>query len=244
MLTLSQQTPKPRSEVSAPEIVGLPEKTVGRQLFRIGVEWILRGLIWSFTRTRVSGIEHFPEGGPALIVTNHLGDADVVLGMAYFPAWVDALAKVELYSYPIVGKLMDMYGVIWVHRGQPDRKAIREALTGLKNGRFIAIAPEGRESVSGSLERGTGGAAYLALKSGAPIVPITFTGTENQRIIGNLRRLRRSQITLTVGPAFHLSSPPEMKLREAVQRGTHDIMRALARQLPPQYRGIYRNEGE
>jgi 1-acyl-sn-glycerol-3-phosphate acyltransferase len=107
---------------------------------------------------------------------------------------------------------------------------------------MIAIAPEGRESLSGALEEGTGGAAYLALKSGAPILPITFTGTENARIYGNLKRLHRSQVTLTVGALFRLDEYPDR--RQAVELGTQKIMRTLAAQLPPEYRGIYRAAAE
>ena len=59
---------------------------------------------------------------------------------------------------------MDWYGTIWVHRGRPDRRALRAALNGLAEGRMLAIAPEGRESISGELEQGTDGAAYIALR--------------------------------------------------------------------------------
>ncbi len=107
----------------------------------------------------------------------------------------------------------------------------------MKEGRLIAIAPEGRESLTGSLEGGTGGAAYLALKMDVPLIPVTFTGTENKRIYTNLKHFRRTDITLTIGTAFNLKQMPDW--REAVTEGTDLIMRKLAQQLPPAYRGIY-----
>jgi 1-acyl-sn-glycerol-3-phosphate acyltransferase len=110
-------------------------------------------------------------------------------------------------------------------------------LDGLAEKRVIFIAPEGRESVTGSLEGGTAGAAYLALKAGVPLVPMTFTGTENSHVFPNLKRLRRTRITLTVGPAFELESSPDW--RESVRAGTSTIMKKLATQLPPEYRGVY-----
>jgi 1-acyl-sn-glycerol-3-phosphate acyltransferase len=185
----------------------------------------------------MSGLQHFPRQGPALVVANHLGDADAVLAVACFPAWADGLAKIELFSLPIVGWVIEAYGVIWVHRGQPDRRALKAALEGLRSGRILAIAPEGRESVTGGLEEGTGGAAYLALKAQVPLVPVTFTGTENARIYPNMKRLRRTPVSITVGPPFRLESGPDR--RESVDRGTRTIMQALANQLPPEYRGIY-----
>jgi 1-acyl-sn-glycerol-3-phosphate acyltransferase len=152
------------------------------------------------------------------------------------------MGKVELYDLAVVGWLMDAYGVIWVHRGQPDRRALRAALEGLQEGRIISLAPEGRESLTGSLEEGSGGAAYLALKSGAPIVPVTFTGTENARVYGNMKRLRRTPVTITVGPRFTLQDLPDRK--EAIRLGTEQIMQTLAAQLPPEYRGIYSHDPE
>jgi 1-acyl-sn-glycerol-3-phosphate acyltransferase len=115
---------------------------------------------------------------------------------------------------------------------------LRSALQGLDEGRLVGIAPEGRESLSGALEEGTGGAAYLALKSGVPVVPVTFTGTENAAIFANLKRLRRSDVSMTVGPAFTL--PKGEDFRQAVREGTQTIMQKLAQQLPEQYRGHYR----
>jgi 1-acyl-sn-glycerol-3-phosphate acyltransferase len=155
---------------------------------------------------------------------------------------VETLSKAELYDYPVLGKLMDAYGVIWVRRGQPDRRALRAALDGLRQGRFVAIAPEGRESLSGALEQGTEGAAYLALKAGVPVLPLTFTGTENTRIYGNLIRLRRTDVSMTVGEPFRLVELPDRK--RAIELGTQKIMRALAAQLPPEYRGVYASTGE
>jgi 1-acyl-sn-glycerol-3-phosphate acyltransferase len=191
------------------------------------------------TRVQVEGLEHFPSRGPAIIVSNHLGDTDFILGMAFSAQDAETMAKAELRGYPLLGALMDAYGVIWVHRGLPDRRSLRAALQGLAEGRFVALAPEGRESLSGSLETGTDGAAYLALKSGAPLLPATFTGTENANIFGSLRRWQRPRLTLTVGPLFHLEAATGG--RQALHAGTELIMHTLARQLPPEYRGAYSN---
>ncbi len=183
------------------------------------------------------GLDNLPSRGPALIVSNHLGDADVVVGIAITPVMVDTLAKAELYDFPILGWLMDTYGVIWVHRGRADRSALRACLDGLSEGRMIAIAPEGRESVTGELEAGVGGAAYLALKSSAPVIPVTFTGTQNKRVLDNIKYFRRTKITLTVGSPFKLKQLSDF--RDSVRLGTETIMKALARQLPADYRGVY-----
>jgi 1-acyl-sn-glycerol-3-phosphate acyltransferase len=209
---------------------------------RLAVRWLARLLTFLCTRTRVAGLENLPRQGPALLVFNHLGDADVVVWVAYSPLIVEAVGKVELYDFPLLGKIMDAYGVIWVHRGQPDRAALRAVFEALAEGRMVAIAPEARESLSGSLEEGTGGAAYLALKAAVPVVPITFTGTENWRVYEDLKRFRRTRVTVTLGEPFRLALHHDF--REAVEEGTEKIMRALAGQLPVEYRGIYQMEIE
>jgi hypothetical protein len=66
---------------------------------------------------------------------------------------------------------------------------------------------------------------------------VTFTGTENFRIYGNLKRLRRTRVSLTVGAPFWL--PARADFRQAVREGTAMIMGKLAGQLPADYRGIY-----
>lgn len=236
----SSLSSKPRSQVFRPELVRLP----GLDWRRVAARFLLKGLarllttLW--TRCAVTGLENLPRDRPALIVANHLGDADLVIGIACSPIFLEILGKIELLDIPILGALLEAYGVIWVHRGQPDRRALRAALLALQEGRSLCIAPEGRESLSGSLEEGTGGAAYLALKAGVPVVPVTFTGTENRRIYGNMKRFRRTDVSVTVGEPFYLQDSAER--REAIRRGTEAIMRALARQLPTEYRGVYSKE--
>ncbi len=180
----------------------------------------------------------FPKHGPALVVINHLGDADAVLLAASIPTIIDGMGKIELNEHWLAGPMLRAYGVIWVHRGKPDRKAVRAALDGLSQGRMIAIAPEGRESVREGLEEGTEGAAFLAMKSGVPIVPVAMTGTENEHIYGHMKRWRRARVTLSVGKMFVLKEQAD---REKMMRdGTRQIMELLARLLPESYRGAYK----
>jgi 1-acyl-sn-glycerol-3-phosphate acyltransferase len=238
MQTKPESTSKPVSERVRPELTRLPALTPARRQFRRLVRWLLRLLVYAFTRPVVSGIEKIPRKGPCLVVTNHLGDADLVLGLVHSPVDVEVVAKSELYDFPILGWLMDAYGVIWTHRGQPDRRAIRVILQALEEGRIVGIAPEGRESLTGALEEGLGGAAYLASKSGAPLLPIVFTGTDNTSMYSNMQRLRKTAVSMTVGEVFRLDWSGEDK-KLATRRGTEEIMQRLAALLPKEYRGVY-----
>jgi len=200
---------------------------------------VLTKIVTFFTmRATIRGTENFPKRGPALIVINHLGDADAVLVGAAIPTTIDGMGKIELNDDWLVGPIFRAYGVIWVHRGRPDRRALRAALDGLAQGRMVVLAPEGRQSLIGGLEDGNEGAAFLAMKSGAPIVPIAMTGTENENIYGHLKKWKRSDVTLTVGKPFFLREQADRQ--EMLREGTRQIMESLASLLPESYRGNYK----
>ena len=238
MQNQSSSPPKPITDVWKPELVVLPQLTFARRLFRQFIHFVMRLVIVVLTRPTVTGFENFPKKGPALVVINHLGDADVVLVGAYAPIMFDGMGKIELRDEWFAGSIMRAYGIIWVHRGRPDRKAIRAALDGLSEGRIVGLAPEGRQSVTGGLEEGNEGAAFLALKSGAPIVPIAMTGTENENIYGHFKRFRRPRVTLQVGKPFFLREQTDRQ--EMLRDGTRQIMESLAELLPDSYPGNYK----
>ena len=235
---MNNPIPKPVAEVWKPELVRLPEMTYSRRLFRSFAHGLIKFVAKICLKVTVTGMENFPREGPVLVVINHLGDSDVLALISTFPFPPDALGKIELYELPILGKLIDWYGVIWLHRGRADIRALRAALDGFAEGRVIVIAPEGRYSVTGALEEGSGGAAFLAYKSGASILPIAITGTENENVHGSLKKFRRAAVHVSVGKMFKLSGQAESR-QEAVSQGTNQIMQALADLLPEKYRGAY-----
>ncbi len=216
----------------------LPALTPWRRAVRCLLRLACRVVIRALSHTQVYGREHLPAQGPALLVTNHLGDADVVLLLSTLPWCPEALASIDLLEYPAVYLLLQTYGVIWVHRGHADRAALRAALQALQEGRIVALAPEGRQTLIQGLMPGTQGAAYLALKSRAPVIPVGITGTYNWMVFPQLRRGRRPRFTVRFGPPFTLE-PARGPLRTQLEEATHRIMQAIARLLPPEYRGVY-----
>ncbi len=177
------------------------------------------------------GVENIPCTGGALLAMNHLGDADSILVFGFAPRSLSIIGKSEILSWPVLGWLARFFGMLPIHRGQPDRAGLRIALRVLESGGALLIAPEGRESHSGALEPAKGGAAFLAIQSGVPIVPIALSGTET--IYTEWLHFRRPCVTLTFGAPFHL--PPGVKHREAADL----IMQPIARLLPEKYRGVY-----
>ena len=237
MLKQPLSPPKPVADVWRPELTRLPRLHWMRRYYRAFWRGLFNLLITILTKRTVEGLENFPRKGPALVVFNHLGDTDAPLLLGSLPVSIDALGKIELYDFPILGKLMEWYGTIWLHRGRPDRRAIKAALDGLDQGRFILIAPEGRMSLIGGLEEGQHGAAFLAIKADVPIIPVVVIGTENAHVYGHLKRLRRAPVMLRVGKAFRLSQQADR--REMIREGTRQIMETLAELLPDAYRGSY-----
>jgi len=105
----------------------------------------------------------------------------------------------------------------------------------------LVIAPEGTRSRTGSLIEAKPGVSYLATKLNRPIVPVGITGTEDQALIVNLKKLRRGHITVTAGHPFMLPPLPRENRDEVLKQYTDEIMCHIAALLPEKYRGVYAN---
>ncbi len=239
MIDQPTSEPKPVTDWWKPELVGLPKLTFSRKLFRRFFRVVTKIIALFTMKRKIRGLENFPAKGPAIIVFNHLGDWDAILLSAALPASAKAecIGKIELNDYRMAGPALRAYGFIWIHRGQPDRRAMRAALDALAEGRMLALAPEGRQTVIGGLEEGTEGAAFLAMKSGAIIVPVALTGTENSHLSDHLSKWKRAPVSLSVGKPFFIQHHADRQ--EMIRNGTRQIMETLARLLPPERRGRY-----
>jgi 1-acyl-sn-glycerol-3-phosphate acyltransferase len=230
--------PKPVSEIWRPDLIVLPRLTLARRAFRLFYRFCMKLIVLFTMRAAVRGVENIPKKGPALIVGNHSGNADVVLGAAVIPHSAEWIGKIENRDdHWLVGPVFRAYGFIWIHRGRPDKRALRVALDALAEGRMVVIAPEGRQTLTGGLEGGTDGATFLALKSGAPVIPIAISGAENANVYGSWKKRRRAQVAVTVGKPFYIREQADR--RDSIRAGTRQIMETLARMLPPERRGQY-----
>ena len=174
----------------------------GRLIFRRWACFVLRVFLRLFTRLETKGLENIPQGGPLLVAFNHLAHLDVALVLPFVPQPVEGIALENLYHVPVTGQLLRLYGTIPVHRDQFDRDVIRRALQVLAEGRILVLAPEARMSLTGALEQARQGAAYLALSSGAPVLPVAITGTET--VPSDLKRLRRPRLRINNPGVFGL----------------------------------------
>ncbi len=184
----------------------------------------------------VIGLEHVPRSGPFILVANHASDLDPpILGWASgyrIRRVIHFMAKVEMRGWPVLGWLAQRSGVFFVRRGEGDRAAQRLALDLLARGRPIAVFPEGTRSPDGRLRPAKPGAALLALRSGASVLPAAIAGTHRLRPRGE-RFVRRHPITIRIGEPFHLGHQPTGRLdRELLVTAGEEVTRRIAALLP------------
>ncbi len=188
----------------------------------------------------IEGDEHMPDGA-YILVSNHCSLADPpILGWALgrrHGRVVHFMAKDEMRRWPVIGWLAAQSGTFFVRRGEGDRASQRIALATLAAGEPIAIFPEGTRSRDGQLSEAKGGATLLAMRSGAPLLPVGIAGS--QRLFpGRARIPKRSHMTIRIGEPFTLEHQPDGRLdRTALAAGTDRIMREIAALLPPRQRG-------
>jgi len=196
-------------------------------------------LLWG---ARIEGLEHLPRSGPFIVVANHCSNLDpLMMGWAtghQIGRVVHFMAKIEMRGWPIIGWLATQSGVYFVRRGEGDRAAQRFSLAALAAGAPIAIFPEGTRSRNGHLKAGKAGAALIAMRSGAPIVPAGVSGTH--RIFpGRSRWPRASRALVRFGEPFTLPHQPDGRLdRQDLADGTERIMRAIETLLPEDQRRL------
>jgi len=199
---------------------------------------VVRGLLRVLTHYEVEGQQNLPSGGPLLLVFNHLAWWDAPVAMATLPWRMRAMALKDLQRVPLTGQLLSMTDPIWVDRGRYDRNALRQALATLASGGVLGIAPEGRMSVTGALERGKTGPVFIARKADVPILPVGLTGTE--KALTEWRGLRRPHIRVIIGRVFRLPEAGDYVPRKEGRQADADfIMQRLAELLPPEYHGVY-----
>lgn len=203
--------------------------------------WIVGVLARVLAPTTVDGLDRVPASGPLIIVSNHVSDLDPpLLGWAVGVRRgriVHFMAKQELRSWPLIGWLATQSGVFFVRRGERDRDAQRTAMRILAAGGVLFMFPEGTRSPDAVLREGRPGAALLALRSGAPLLPVGVVGTE--RLLPRGARIpRRHRVRVRIGEPFRITDGPQRRVdRTALADGTERIMRSIAAVLPASRRG-------
>lgn len=202
----------------------------------------------AITRVRVEGdVAAIPAEGPVILASNHVSNLDgVILGawlVPRIPRRIHMLGKKEMFDWPLIGFLARNGGVHPVDRSSADVEAFRLAERILEQGHVLLIFPEGTRSRDGRLQQARDGLAMLALRTGAPIVPIGVGNSDRAWPRGQKLPVPRPgvRVTVRIGQPFSLSEelPEGLSRKEAKGRATELIMRRIAALLPERQRGAY-----
>jgi 1-acyl-sn-glycerol-3-phosphate acyltransferase len=185
-------------------------------------------------RPNVTGAAHVPRTGPVILAANHLSVLDSFLIPLMTPRRVSFLAKQEYFAGGSPRKwltrtLLTGVDAIGVPRDgfRAAQHSLEVALAVLEGGGAFGIHPEGSRSRDGRLYRGHTGVAWLALASGAPVVPVAVLGTERVQPIGT-RFPRPGKVTVRFGEPLRFALAPGARPGPARRKATDEIMAAIA----------------
>ena len=187
----------------------------------------------------IHGIEKLPAGN-VIIAANHLGRLDTAVLLCILDREDIIMPIAEKYkNHPIFGAIGRAANGIWLNRFETDYAALRQILARMEQGGLLVIAPEGTRSKTEALQEAKLGVAFLASKSGYPVLPVAVTGTEDRGIVANMKRFRRSKIVVRGGDLFTIEVSKGKGREQAMRESTDEIMCRIGALLPEKYRGVY-----
>ena len=202
---------------------------------------VTRPILRVIAEIDVQGLEHIPSTGGVIVGSNHLGRLDAALAVIISNREDFVLMVAEKYQESFFWRwVMKQLDALWLNRYEADYDTLREVIKRIKQGQILAMAPEGTRSKTESLQEGKEGVAFLAAKTGAPVIPIAVWGTEDRMVINKLKRLQRLTIHVRIGEPYSLPPMPRSKERDLfLRRQTDAVMCQIAAMLPLHYRGVY-----
>lgn len=202
------------SEVKAP-----PTRLMGatQQVLRV---WMRR------YESHVHGVEYVPLSGPVIFAANHMGYLDGPLLFSVAPRQVHALVKEQLFD-SFLGRVLLQIGQICIDRWNPDPRAVKTCLRILRDDGVVAIYPEGSRG-RGDVAVSKAGAAYLALVSGAPIVPVACLGTRADGASLDKMPRRGTRVDTVFGPPLQVSPIPWPRTQHQVRSLNAVVQETLA----------------
>lgn len=186
---------------------------------------------------KVEGLENIPDRGPGILLMNHIGWVDPMVVIHTMPRQIVPLGKVEAFNYPVIGIFPRIWGAIPVRREGVDRRAVQSALEVLRKNEIILVAPEGTRNPE--LQRAKEGFAYLATRSGAPIIPVIIEGSPGYPTIRYSPLWKKNGIVIKYGKPITFHSEYRRAGRDQLRKLTDEAMYHLAAMLPEERRGYY-----
>lgn len=201
---------------------------------------LIRPIFAALTEVQIHGLEHIPDECAYIVAANHISIYDPPFILAFWPHTLETIGAEEVFRRSGQGQLLRLYGTIPVNRNGYDHELLERMVELLRQGYRVMIAPEGRRSHQVGMQRARPGIAYIAEKSGAPVVPVGVMGTTPD-LWERIRRRERPRLELRIG--LPISLPPILgkgEVRRAARQENADlVMQYIAGLLPPEYHGFY-----
>ena len=233
-------TPQPEPAASADRDEAVAEQEhLDDEVHRAGATYLLgRMILIPLTRLiyrpRIEGRANVPKDGPIIIASNHLSFIDSIAIPVAAPRRVHFLAKSSYFEGTslkgrFVASFMRAVGAIPVRRGagQAALDALDEQRKLLDAGLAVALYPEGTRSTDGRLYKGRTGVAFLALQTGAPVVPVGLIGTDKVMPVGAKMPTLSERITVRFGAPLDLAPHGPATSGKARRLATDEIMAAI-----------------
>ena len=176
-----------------------------------------------YLRGRVYGAEQVPQEGPLVVVSNHASDFDPPILSCCMGRPVAFMAKEELFRIPVLKQGIELYGAYPVKRGSADRSAIRSALNCLLEGWAVGLFLQGTRTADARIPEPKLGAALIAAKAKAPLLPVSLWGTEKIFKKGSPVP-RPVPVTVRIGQVIDAPSSTD---RDELQAVTHKCATAI-----------------
>jgi 1-acyl-sn-glycerol-3-phosphate acyltransferase len=202
-------------------------RTSSLVVYRV-VKAFLRLVVVPWIRAEATGVERLDRPGPLILAPVHRSNLDSVVLASYSARRIRALAKESLFRVPVLAWLVAALGAIPVRRGQADRDALAAARDLLERGEAMIVFPEGGRQSGPTVGELFTGTAWLAAKTGAPVVPIGIAGSE-EALPAGARRLRRSRVRIVVAEPIEPPAAPDGRRvgRDQLRAFTDELRRRL-----------------
>lgn len=211
--------------VSVPMVLDAARGRVTRDVVDARIDAWSRAMLAELgVRVRVVGAERLRAWAPALVMSNHQSHYDVPVLFQVIPPPLRMIAKVELSRVPIWGEAMRAAGIVFVDRSDRARAiaSLEDARRTLAEGVSVWIAPEGTRSPDGRLGPFKKGGFVLAEETGAPILPVTISGTRDVLPPHSLASRSGVEVTVTIHPRVDPRAYPDRDALMAAVRGAID----------------------